>query len=47
MCEKTQFGPLDFFTREEKIEMLKEYAHELELEKRHLKELLKKIEENN
>lgn len=47
MCEKTHFGPLDFFTREEKIEMLKEYAEALELEKRQLKEIIKKIEQNN
>lgn len=47
MCEKTHFGPLDFFTREEKIEMLKEYAEELELEKRHLKEAIRRIEGRN
>ena len=47
MCEKTHFGPLDFFTKEEKLEMLKEYAESLELEKRQLKEIIKRIDRRN
>lgn len=47
MCEKIYPMPLDFFTKEEKLEMLKEYVDELEIEKRHIKEIIRRIDGRN
>jgi hypothetical protein len=47
MCEGHGFGMRNFLTKEERIEMLKEYKESLEKEVTGIKERIKELEKNN
>ena len=45
-CEGYSCGPRRFLTKDEKVEMLKEYKEELELEAKGVAERIKELESN-
>ncbi len=47
MCGSGGFGMRGFLTKEEKIEMLKEYKENLEKEAEGVSERIKELEKNN
>lgn len=46
-CGCGAYGMREFFTKEEKIEMLKEYKESLENEAKGVSERIKELEKNN
>ena len=47
MCGSGDFGVRGFLTKEERIEMLKEYKENLEKETQGVSERIKELEKNN
>jgi hypothetical protein len=47
MCEYGMNGPRNFLTKEEKLELLKEYKEGLEKETKGVSERIKELEKNN
>lgn len=47
MCGYSEFGGRGFLTKEEKVELLKEYREDLEKEAKGVGERIKELEKNN
>ena len=47
MCGFREYGTRSFFTKEEKVEMLKEYQEALEKEAKGVAERIKELKKNN
>ena len=47
MCGYNEFGGRGFLTKDEKVELLKEYKEDLEKEAKGVAERIKELEKNN
>jgi hypothetical protein len=47
MCNSIEYGAREFLTKQEKIEILKEYKENLEKEAKGVEERIKELQKNN